>query len=213
MNARRREVTYTLFGAVLGAAAVLAGTSAPGVGARNVTGGSADPAPSASTPPASTQPAPVHYEGAVTLTPSKGEPGTMVTIAGSGFQPGAQVAVVWNSVKGSWKLEGTANEEFHGRAFEPVRTAVAAAAIDAGGGFSAAFEAPVDFSFSHDVTVERGDVLLNKAAFRLEPRVSISLPGLPALPSRSPWKASAGPTSRTAGSSRTTTSSRACCPR
>jgi hypothetical protein len=169
MNARRHAVAYTLFGAVLGAAVVLAATSALRVGARAVTGGSADPAPSASA-----QPAPVHYEGAVTLTPSKGEPGTMVTVAGSDFQPGEQVAVVWNSVTGSWKLEGTANEEFHGRAFKPVRTAVASAATDARGGFSAAFEAPVDFGFSHDVTVERGDVLLNKAAFRLEPRVSIS---------------------------------------
>ena len=169
MNTRRREVAHTVFGAFLGAAVVLAATAALGVGARTVPGGSPDPAPSASA-----QPSPVHYEGAVTLTPSRGESGTAVTVAGSGFQPGAQVAVVWNSVKGSWKLEGTASEEFHGRAFEPVRTPVASATIDAGGGFSATFEAPVDFGFSHDVTVEQGDRLLNKAAFRLDPRVSIS---------------------------------------
>lgn len=169
MNARRREVAYTLFGAVLGATVILAATSALGVGTRAVTGGSPDPTPSASA-----QPAPVHYEGAVKLTPSKGASGTMVTVAGSGFQPGAEMAVVWNSVKGSWKLEGTANEEFHGRAFEPVRTPVASVTIDAGGGFSGKFEAPVDFGFSHDVTVEQGGRLLNKAAFRLDPRVSIS---------------------------------------
>ncbi|HKY88599.1 MAG TPA: hypothetical protein VJ141_01360 [Candidatus Limnocylindrales bacterium] len=169
MNTRRREVAYTMLGAVLGAAVVLAATAALGVGAPAAPGGSPDPAPSASA-----QPSPVHYEGAVTLTPSRGEPGTAVTVAGSGFQPGAQVAVVWNTVKGSWKLEGTANEEFVGRAFEPVRTPVASATIDAGGGFSATFEAPVDFGFSHDVTVEQGDRLLNKAAFRLDPRVSIS---------------------------------------
>ncbi|MDO8485250.1 MAG: hypothetical protein Q7S35_09935, partial [Candidatus Limnocylindrales bacterium] len=169
MNARRHEVAYTLFGAVLGAAVVLAATTALGIGARAVTGGSPDAAPSASA-----QPAPVNYEGAVTLTPSKGEPGTAVTVAGSGLESGSQLAIVWNTVKGSWKLEGTANEEFKGRAFDPVRRPVASAVVGGDGTFSATFEAPVDFGFSHDVTVERGDVLLNKAAFRLEPRVSIS---------------------------------------
>lgn len=174
MNTRRPKIAYTLFGAVLGAAVVLAATSALGLAARAVPGGSPDAAPSASAPSASAQPPPVNYEGAVTLTPSKGEPGAAVTVAGSGFGSGSELAIVWNTVKGSWKLEGAANEEFKGRAFDPVRRPVASAVVGGDGTFSATFEAPVDFGFSHEITIERGDVLLNKAAFRLEPRVSIS---------------------------------------
>jgi hypothetical protein len=168
MNIHRGEVTFALAGVVLGAVLALAATKAPIAGA----GGS--PVSSQGAMAASPGPSPVSYVGEVNLTPSRGEAGTAVAIDGSGFEPGSELTIVWNSVSGSWKLEGTANEEFVGRDFDPVRRPIAAAVVDGDGTFSGAFEAPNDFGFSHDVTVERGDVLLNKAAFRLEPRVSIS---------------------------------------
>lgn len=168
MNVHRKEASFTFGGMVLGAALVLAVTYPP-------TSGAADsPVESQSAAPATPDPSPVSYVGEVKLIPSRGEAGTAVTIRGSGFESGSSLAIVWNTVRGSWKLEGTANEEFKGRAFDPVRQPIASAVVDGDGIFSASFEAPLDFGFSHDVTVERGGVLLNQAAFRLEPRVSIS---------------------------------------
>jgi len=168
MNVHRGEASFAFAGMVVGAVLVLAATNAPIFGAQG------SPPESQGAGAASPDPSPVSYVGEVNLTPSRGEAGTAVTIRGAGFDSGSQLAIVWNTVSGSWKLEGTANEEFKGRAFDLVRRPMTSAAVGGDGTFSASFEAPVDFGFSHDVTVERGDVLLNKAAFRLEPRVSIT---------------------------------------
>jgi hypothetical protein len=116
----------------------------------------------------------IQYVGSVALEPTRGVAGTKVTISGSGFEPDTALEVVWNSVEGRWLLEGAANESFMGREFMPTRTAVASATAGADGGFSAGFVAPMDFGFSHDVTVERGGQLLNKAGFRLEPRLTVT---------------------------------------
>ena len=116
----------------------------------------------------------VEYVGSVELTPWRGVAGTEVSIAGSDFEPGTDVEIVWNSVEGAWLLEGTANEEFVGREFLPTRTPMTTTSVDADGSFEAAFEAPVDYGFSHDVTVESDGRLLNKAGFRLEPTLTVT---------------------------------------
>ena len=116
----------------------------------------------------------VEYVGSVELTPWSGVAGTEVSVTGSGFDPGTAVEVVWNSVEGSWLLEGEANEEFVGREFLPTRTAMGSATVDTDGAFEATFEAPVDYGFSHDVTVESDGQLLNKAGFRLEPTLTVT---------------------------------------
>ena len=116
----------------------------------------------------------VEYVGSVELTPWKGVAGTEVAITGSGFDPGTEVEIVWNSVEGSWLLEGAAQEEFVGREFEPTATPMSSATVEADGSFEAAFEAPVDYGFSHDVTVESDGQLLNKAGFRLEPTLTVT---------------------------------------
>ncbi len=116
----------------------------------------------------------VKYVGSIELTPWKGVAGTEVSVAGSGFDPGTDVEVVWNSVEGSWLLEGEANEEFVGREFTPNSTPMSNASVDADGSFEATFAAPVDYGFSHDVTVESDGQLLNKAGFRLEPTLTVT---------------------------------------
>jgi hypothetical protein len=119
-------------------------------------------------------PSPFTYVGSVELSPSKGVAGTEVTMTGAGFEPGAELGITWNTVAGSWVLEGAANEEFHGRAFEPVEVPFGSAVVDADGAFSTTFVAPVDHGFNHDVTVTQAGQLLNKAGFRLEPTLAIS---------------------------------------
>jgi hypothetical protein len=143
------------------------GAPAPAVGAE----------PSVPTSPAETSaPAPtmVTYVGSVTLEPHKGPAGTEVTITGTGLDADAELSIMWNTVRGSWLLEGEANEEFHGRTFEPIAHEVATARTDEAGDFTTSFTAPAGHGFSNDVTVERDGRLLNKSAFRLEPTVTIT---------------------------------------
>ena len=116
----------------------------------------------------------VEYVGSVELTPWNGIAGTEVAVVGSGFDPGTDVDIVWNSVEGAWLLEGEANEEFVGREFLPTRTELGLATVAEDGSFEASFEAPVDYGFSHDVTVESDGRLLNKAGFRLEPTLTVT---------------------------------------
>lgn len=141
------------------------GTPNQAVGAEN--------SPPASLQAASPEPTFVNYVGQVALDPPRGPAGTEVTISGTGLDANAELQIMWNSVRGSWLLKGDANEEFHGRAFEPLARPVATARTDATGAFSAKFSAPTGHGFNNDVTVMRGDTLLNKAGFRLEPTVTI----------------------------------------
>lgn len=115
----------------------------------------------------------VEYVGGVKLTPTRGVAGTEVAVDGTGFEPGWDLEIVWHSVAGQWVLQGEAQEEFHGRAFEPTATQVTGATVAGDGTFRATFVAPVDFGFNHDVTVELEGTLLNKAGFRLEPRLIV----------------------------------------
>lgn len=134
--------------------------------------GSAAPAPS-----------PVDYVGKVALAPARGPAGTRVTMTGSGFDPNVELAVAWQSVRGSWILKGEASEEFHGREFEPVTTQLEPVTTDTSGAFETSFVAPVDYGFYHDVTVEQAGELRNKAAFRLDPTVTVEpLSGPPGTP-------------------------------
>ncbi|HKZ91593.1 MAG TPA: hypothetical protein VJZ50_05595, partial [Candidatus Limnocylindrales bacterium] len=131
-------------------------------------------APAATAQSAEPSPTPFQYVGSVALTPSAGVAGTNITLSGTGFTPGAELDIDWTTVTGQWVLEGDANEEFHGRAFDPIVMPVGSTVAAADGTITATFVAPVDHGFNHDVTVSTGGQLLNKAGFRLEPTVTIS---------------------------------------
>jgi hypothetical protein len=171
MNRRSISPSAVIIAVAIVTAAWILG-AAPG---RNGAAEAAGAAVAASAPAsaAAAEASPVDYVGKVALTPSQGPAGTRVTIAGSNFDPNAALAITWQSVRGSWILEGEANEEFHGRAFEPVATPLDQVTTDAAGAFETSFVAPVDFGFYHDVTVEQDGALRNKAAFRLEPTVTV----------------------------------------
>jgi hypothetical protein len=143
-----------------------------GPGARPGPAVGADP-PAASI--AATSPAPTYvtYVGSVSLDPVRGPAGTQVTMTGTGFEAEDELSIMWNTVRGSWVLKGEASEEFHGREFAPAAQQLTSVTTDPAGSFVATFTAPVGHGFSNDVTVERDGSLLNKAAFRLEPTVTI----------------------------------------
>ena len=85
--------------------------------------------------------------------------------------PDQQFDLVWRTVKGKWKVE---NAEYHGRDYTPVGYRIATVTTDANGAFEAKFEAPDDFGFWHDVTVQQGDRLFIQAAFNVDMTVDIS---------------------------------------
>lgn len=171
MNRRSISPSAVIVAVAIVVAAWILGATPGRNGAAEAAGAVAGPGASPSTPAAESSP--VDYVGKVTLTPSQGPAGTRVTIAGSNFDANSALALTWQSVRGSWILKGEANEEFHGRAFEPVATPLDEVTTDAAGAFQASFVAPVDYGFYHDVTVEQDGALRNKASFRLEPTVTV----------------------------------------
>ena len=116
----------------------------------------------------------MHYQGKFTLTPDHGVAGTTVTATGTGLTAGSKLSISWNTVKGHWLLQGEYSENYLGRGFDPVVSQVATATVDATGAFSAGFVVPQGYGFSHDVTVQDGTALVNKAAFSVTPEVSIA---------------------------------------
>ncbi len=111
------------------------------------------------------------YVGHLALTPDHGPIGAQVTVAGTGLPANQSLDLVWRTVKGSWKV---ANAEYHGREYAPVGYLIAKVKTDANGGFTATFDAPDDFGFWHDITVQSADRLLTKAAFNVQMSVRIS---------------------------------------
>ena len=158
---------------ILAVAVVIAALVGYNLAPRGTSAAGPQGSPAASQPAPTSASTPVTYVGQVTLEPSRGPAGTEVTITGTGLDPNAQLTVNWNTVRGAWVLKGEANEEFHGRDFEPVAIPLTMVQTDAQGNFTARFTAPAGHGFNNDVTVLRDGTLLNKAGFRLEPTVTI----------------------------------------
>lgn len=111
------------------------------------------------------------FVGKLNLEPSSGPIGTQVTVQGSGLPAGQDFDLVWRTVKGHWNV---ANAEYHGRTYDPVGYVIAKVKTGADGTFTATFDAPDDFGFWHDVTVQQNDRLFTQAAFDVEMTVNIS---------------------------------------
>jgi hypothetical protein len=111
------------------------------------------------------------FTGRLALTPDHGPIGTPVTVAGSGLPPGQEFDLVWRTVRGSWKV---ADAEYHGREYTPVGYVIAKVTTDASGAFTASFDAPDDFGFYHDITLQSADRVLTQAAFNVDMTVEIS---------------------------------------
>lgn len=118
---------------------------------------------------------PTEIVGAITLTPSRGLPGTPVTVTGEGLPPSADLTLQWTTVSGQWVLEGERAEEYHGRSFDPVTMDLGTARTDAAGALEATFEVPPGVGFAHDVILtDENGVIRNRALFDVEMYVSIS---------------------------------------
>lgn len=111
------------------------------------------------------------FVGRLGLQPEQGPIGTPVTVTGSGLPAGEEFDLVWHTSKARWNVDYA---EYHGREYEPVGYLIAKVKTDDAGSFTTSFEAPDDFGFWHDVTVQQNDRLLTQAAFYVRMEVKIS---------------------------------------
>jgi hypothetical protein len=152
------------------------------------------------------------FVGTMRLEPSQGLPGTTVAVTGEGLPASSELILQWGTVSGSWVIEGERNEEYHGRAFDPVTVDLDAVRTDGSGSFATTFEVPEGFGFAHDVMlVDAEGVIRNQALFEVAMDVSVTPTEVLRSPSRSgAW---VGRHSRTPGPLSTTTHTPAGCRR
>ena len=111
------------------------------------------------------------YVGRLEVAPLHGPVGTRVTVSGDKLPANQEFQLVWRTVKGSWKV---ADAEYHGREYTPVAYEIAKVWSDGAGRLRAAFTAPEDFGFSHDIVLQQGDRLFTQVGFSIDMTVMIS---------------------------------------
>ncbi len=110
------------------------------------------------------------FVGRLKVAPEHGPVGTPLTVTGEGFPAGQEFQLVWRTVKGSWK---TTIAEYLGREYTPVNYRIATVKSDQAGRITAAFVAPDDFGFMHDIVLQQGDRLLTQTAFSIDMTVKL----------------------------------------
>src|SRR6516165_11380554 len=111
------------------------------------------------------------FVGRLQVSPPNGPAGTAVTVTADRLPTGEEFQLAWRTVAGEWNVS---DGEYHGRAFKVVAYEIGKLTSDATGRATAAFVAPEDFGFVHDVVLQQGDRLLTQAAFSLDMTVKIS---------------------------------------
>lgn len=142
----------------------------------------ASPGPGAPAAQAGT-PAPIDYVGTFQLEPKQGPPGSLITARGAGFAADREIQLVWQDFRGRWNVDMADPANFKGRSYDEEIVPLVTARTDASGAFSATFDVPEGFGFSHDVRVLEGGVVRNQATFKVDMQVRISpLSGPPGTP-------------------------------
>lgn len=113
------------------------------------------------------------FVGQLDLTPAGGPIGSMVTASGSGFDADTELVLAWEDTTATWNAD-LVEGKFYGREFVTEPKPLTIVTTDETGAFETEFAVPQDFGFTHNVTVHRGDDVLNRAAFRTEMEMSIS---------------------------------------
>lgn len=169
----RANITSGLF--VLGLLAAFGLGILFGPSVRPAAGGPDGAGPSAAAAPAEAPGSapPTDYVGSLELDPSAGPIGSTVSVFGEGFDPNAELQLVWQAFDGAWKTDDTP-ENFRGREYRERIVPLAEVETDRHGAFSAAFEVPDGFGFSHDVRVIQEGVVRNQSSFAVEMQVTVT---------------------------------------
>lgn len=90
-----------------------------------------------------------HFTATLEANPPRARIGEMVEITGGDYPAGAEVDLVWYSVKGRFEIEQRA--EFIGQRYETVSETIATLTADSAGQISGTIEVPSGFGGPHDV--------------------------------------------------------------
>src|SRR6202790_2945133 len=111
------------------------------------------------------------FVGSLQVVPENGPAGTPLTVTAQKLPPNQEFALVWRTVKGSWKV---ADAEYHGRDYEPVAYEIAKVESDQAGRLTAQFVTPEDFGFVHDIVLQQPDRMFTQAGFSIDMMVKIT---------------------------------------
>src|SRR6516165_8908540 len=111
------------------------------------------------------------FIGTLNVAPENGHAGTSLAVTAEHLPPGQEFQLVWRTVKGSWKV---ADAEYHGREFTPVAYQIGKVKSGPDGRLSAAFLAPEDFGFVHDIVLQQPDRMFTQVGFSLDMTVTIT---------------------------------------
>jgi hypothetical protein len=148
-----------------------------GVACQSAVSDGQSPTDVSTTQPASASPTPspvntVQYIGQFTISPSHAPIGASVNAVGAGFEPNVDLQVIWKGVQGAWNVDTDGN--YNGRKFADVAQTLANVKTDARGGFQTTFVIPPGFGFSHDVIVQKQNIIQNQSNFKVDMQVNIS---------------------------------------
>jgi hypothetical protein len=111
------------------------------------------------------------FIGTLNVAPENGPAGTPLAVTAEHLPPGQEFQLIWRTVKGSWKV---ADAEYHGREFTPVAYQIGKVKSGPDGRLSAAFLAPEDFGFVHDIVLQQPDRMFTQVGFSIDMTVQIS---------------------------------------
>ncbi len=110
--------------------------------------------------------------GKLTFTPEYGPVGTAVTATATGLQPGAQVALAWETADASWQ---GGNGDFNGIAATMVEHTLAQATVGTDGSVTMHFAVPSDYGYTHNVfVVDAAGAKVARQGFVVSPAMTIS---------------------------------------
>jgi hypothetical protein len=116
------------------------------------------------------------YQGRLTATPDHGAAGTAITVNGADLPANQSFDLIWQTVRGNWKV---ANGAYEGREFRPAAYLIERVTTDAEGRLTARFSAPKDFGSTHDIILQQGDRLITKTGFSIDMTVAVTPAGGP----------------------------------
>jgi hypothetical protein len=105
------------------------------------------------------------------VSPVSGSVGTPVTIGGQGFQPGAQIDLIWETQEAMVTAEGNM---YTGRKISPRTVRLATVRVGGDGSFTYAFKVPEDYGGMRTIIARSGETELTQAGFRIWPRLTAS---------------------------------------
>lgn len=110
--------------------------------------------------------------GKLTFTPEYGSVGTAVTATATGLQPGARVALAWETADASWQ---GGNGDFNGIAATTVEHTLTQGTVAADGSVTMHFAVPPDYGYTHNVfVVDAAGAKVARQGFVVSPAMTIS---------------------------------------